>query len=79
MLKQIVQALKDNPTWKLTVEGRICLASRWRYQLQCFGLGEQEQLLQECGCRAKLLAASLEDADRHALCMRALFGAVSAP
>jgi len=37
----------------------ICLAWICRDQLQGMGLGQMEQLLQECGCGPELLAACL--------------------
>jgi len=38
---------------------RICLAGSGRDQLQSFGRGKKEQLLEERGCGPELLAASL--------------------
>ena len=38
---------------------RICLAWICRDQLQGMGLGQMEQLLQDCGCGPELLAACL--------------------
>ena len=58
---------------------RICLAGSGRDQLQSIGFGKEEQLLEERGWGPELLAAGLQNADQHTLCMRALFGAVSAP
>ena len=37
----------------------ICLAGSGRDQLQSFGRGKKEQLLEERGCGPELLAASL--------------------
>ncbi len=49
---------------------RICLAGSGRYQLLGLGPGQTEQLFEERSCGPELLAASLEDAGRDALCMR---------
>jgi len=41
------------------MRNRICLAGSGRDQLQSFGRGKKEQLLEERGCGPELLAASL--------------------
>ena len=41
------------------IDESICLAGSGRDQLQSFGRGKKEQLLEERGCGPELLAASL--------------------